>query len=509
MKKILIFTTILIIAGNAVFAQNFKTVIGEDENGVGDCLMIMKNGNSVFKDSKKGNENYFIAIYDGNLKRITEKELIYKTKDLADADYKKKTFRSIEKCFEINGKIVLFVLFTREKGEKELSMYRIIMNATTANIEKEELLFTINKIGNEFLNAYGVDNPQYIISKDENSDYYAIIKYITQKRDDVAGNYEVHHYSPDNKEISSAKFDYVDNTYEFARPLSLMVFADKYVLIANFAFNSERKKDKDTKVVFSKLEKGKSTFTHKGLNYSENFSTDQIIMKNNGKYNIIQTLVFVQNRNYKNEVVSHSLVFQSINPETMDLYKPYSLSLKKLNEYAEKNCDQKEAFDKPRFKDFQISPKGNNIAFLEKEEGQRVGGKLVGSQGLYGFSEFDANGVEINAWAYPSVAYNCFSIFTSKGNYMLIDEMEENMDRPMSKKYKDGDSDKSNAVLLSFKDNGEISKEYVFGQPENKKNNYVHDYFYDEKSKTMIARIRSGKYDKDGKNEKLVKIKFE
>ncbi|MEI6488338.1 MAG: hypothetical protein WCP52_05220 [Bacteroidota bacterium] len=501
---------VLLIAANGIYGQTLKTTIGDDSPN-GDFLLLMNNGSVVYETYTKKESFPAITIFDADLKKIAEKELVYTSKALSEYNRNKRKKTYLRKAFAINNKIVLFISFYDE-GEKSSSLGRVIVNPLTAEIEKEDVLFTMNRGYESDAELKGIDNPDILFSKDDNSDYYAIIKYVHQKKSYGNGkNYEIFHYSPEHKDITNINFEYVNKKYECARPLSLLVFADKYLIISSFAFNSEKQGTIGNKFVISKLEKGTKTFIHKEIDYQNNYKTDKCLMQWNEKNKIIEALVYTQVGKDKVAFMTGlntylALIFQNIEPEKLELTKPYELPYNMLNEYVTKRVEKKKGYDKSMIDNFQIESNGKNLALLAPQNG------------LHGLVEFDVNGKELNAWAYPNTFVSFFPVTNSKGVFAIIDEMETNMETPINNKFDSYDNARSRSpVLLTLKENGDVLKEYIFGKPERKKYSEFAVKYYDKKSNTIVGILYSGQNDiKVGLDrhsrgetiEKLVKISF-
>ncbi len=510
MKKALVFIIALLILSNTVSAQVVQSWLGPDAGNLASCQLVMKNGNSVFLEQNPKTLKYKLVVFNNKLVQVLEKEFDYKSPALKKAHSAKNVNIYLQKIYEIGGKLVMFEMDNKIDGKDQCGLYRILMNPATLEIEKEEQILMINKAGSAInaptYDVYGTDSPFYYISKDENSDYYAIIKYGHQKRNDEGTNYEVHHYSPDHKEINNVKFDYVNSKYGYARPLNLLVYANKYVILATYAFNSEKKINRDTKIIFSKLEVGKNSFYHEELDYTQDFDADYCTLKKNETQNRIEALIYTKLGEGLIKT-RYSLIFQSIEPGKMSLSAPYVLPQKMLDDYAIKHCNEK-GYGGSMIKDYQLSPNGTilatsvkNVFFLKD------GDALSGNPELIGFSEFNNAGKDINAWAYPHLGNGeIITVCNSKGNFALINEIDENMNKPLNEKFKDVSEKEVNVVLLTLKNNGEISREYVFGKQEKKKNIHMIRGFYDEKSKIYIAWVATGK---DEKSRRLAIIKFE
>ena len=511
MKTPQLFLIISLIVCNNCLGQIVKTVIGPDAGNLGGCLLVLKNGNVIFSSQDRKTSIYKLEVFNSDLIKINEKELNYKTPSLDKAYSKSKQTAYMQKIYEIGDKIVIFEMDNKIDGKKECGLYRIIMNSTNLEIEKEELILKVNRAGSAvsspYKDEYGLDSPFFYITKDENSDYYAIIKYGYQKRDDAESHFEVHHYSPEHKEISNAKFDYLNNQYNYARPLNFTVYADKYVILISSVFNSEHRLTMDTKIVLSKLEKGKTEFIHIELDFTKNFDSDYCAMKKNEKHNTLEVLVYnKEGANMTKRV--YSLIFQSLDPEKMVLNKMYVMPRNKLNNFAVNNCNINKGYGNGMISDYYINNNGNIVATSVKNVFSLAQGyALSGDPELIGFCEFDNSGNDINAWTYPHFSDCINTTFSNeKGIFSLINEIAENMETPLSSKFKSTYEKEINAVLLTLKDNGEIQRQYVFGKPEKKKNIFINRGYFDKRSKTYIAWLSSGK---DDKNEKIALIKFQ
>jgi hypothetical protein len=510
MKQILL-SALLLITHFAI-AQPFKTemsvMLSEDP---GTPELTLKNGYTLFAKDDPKKKAITLTLFNEKHKQIAQTDVAFSQVDISRKFASQDVTIWVLGYYEINGDIVMFVRDNKVERKLKCGLYRIILDAKTTKVKKEELLMSVNKGGfarNNPVNSYGIDAPFYFIAKDPASDYYAIVKYGYQKKDNEDCNYEVYHYSPEHKEINKAKFDYVNGKYMYARALNVAVNADKYVFISTYAFNEESKRGKDTKIVFSKLEQGSTSFIHKELDYSEDFSASLCTLKKNAKNNIYEALIYVEVRKGSGNMTTYyQLIFQGIDPEKMELNKPFTLPQDQLDKFVATNCGESKGYKGGMINSFNVTNAGNNIAILKKNvTGFYDGGSYSLDPELYGFIAFDVDGKELNAWAYPHTDNLMFSISNAKGDFMIMNEMEKNMDLPLNKKHGGVKEVLSNAVIITLKDNGEMSKEYLFGTQGEGNNMYVDKIKYDQQSNTAIAVVGVGK---DKKNKKIVWVKFE
>ena len=511
LNKITFFILLFAVSINLT-SQTFKTDISQTLQGdIGFPELLMKNGNTVFALNDKSKKTLVFTIFNSKHRQIIQKEISFKKVDFTHAFAPPDPSVDILKTVEIKGKIVLFIKDNKASNKGECALFRVIINANSAEIEEEELLFSINRegfAGNNPRSENGEDSPFYFISKDENSDYYAIIKYGNLKQNVIAGNYEIHWYSSDHKEINKSNFDYVNNKYEFARPLNLIVNANKYLLLTTYVYNKSGEKIKNIKVVFSKLEIGKTDFVHKEEQYALDFNSSFCTMKENKTKNLVEALIYNEMTGDDGKTY-YLLIFQNINAEKMETEKPYPLPQKMLDEFVINNCKDSKGYNDGFIDTYEIDGDGNNIAICKKNVSFFAGGYAYSpNPELFGFSLFDSHGKELNAWAYPHIDNGLIvPVCNKRGNFMVMNELQENMDLPLDIKHISiKPRDASNAILVSLKAGGEIEKNYIFGKPAGNNNIYFYSMNYDSKLNTAVGIIGVGKGNKD---KKVAWIKFD
>jgi hypothetical protein len=404
--------------------------------------------------------------------------------------------------FEIGGKIVLFVKVNKLEDEKKAALYRVTINAKTAKIESEEIIEKLERpsqTGSKPI--YGMmDIPHIFVVKDPESDCYGVVKYLHQKKNPEGCNFEIVHYSGDHKVINRVKYDYIFDKYAYARPIDYYVDGDKSIILVSSAFNSEKGGDKDVTAFISKIEKGKPVI-HKELSYSENMKIKKCVFRKSSDYNALEILAYTLVNGS-----SYQLIFQPIGLEKIDIYKPYYLPYEKMDQYVKEKIGESDGYKGGFIERFIVDDQSNNLVSMKKNVTSFEDDYASSSNPeLIGISYFDVNGKELNGWAYPyNAPFKEFLVFTNKaGKFILLNEDQRNFKKPLNEKHVPCKKvDESNTVLLCLKDNGEITQQYVFGEPKDKKESKrlaMDKIYYDSKTNTVIGYYYEGEGYKEKK----------
>lgn len=517
MKRSIYFLVFFCAICKLLMAQSIKTEFSQTfTDFIGSPALVLKNGYVLFSRDDHKNKVLELLLFDNKHILITRKTIAF-----SKIDYIRR-FASADVTiiplgyYEINGKIVLFVKDNKVERKMVCGLYRVIINPSTLQIENEELLLTINKGGfsdNSPASSFGADSPFYFLNVDKESGYYAIVKYGYQKKNETESNYDIYWYSPEHKEINKTTFDYLNNKYGYARALNLYVNSDKYIILSTYVFNSESKKNLDTKLVISKIEKGE--ITHKELEYSNNFSSSYCTIKANKVLKELEMLFYTETGEEGNKTI-YELFFQSISPEKMEVKKPYILPQQMLNNYAIQKCGLDKGYTEGFIDGFNFDLKGNIVAVFKKNviKFSNNGAKTLNPEHV-GVTVFEATGKELSAWVYPyntteMLAPNIRVVNTAKGNFILLNDLEENIKSPLNKKREYvKKKDLSNAVFITLLENGEIKTDYLFGVPSGRDSNIYGDFancLYDESTKTLIIVTNQGL---EFKNRRVAWVKLE
>lgn len=481
-NRLLLFVPVLLINLTGLSQEiTVKTGDALPQSEYRKCQIITNDGRSIYTFTDAKSNRQWVSC-DKNLVVIKQAELTLKAQPVI----KKKSEKNpliIVGCLEIKGQIYFFLQLPSADSEDEINLYRVKFNNDLTSIMEETLVLRVK-------------GSYFNLKQDENSDHYAVVNRTEKDRTliDRNDNYTIYHFNADHKEIARADFDYVNNKYKYGSFLDFTVYGDKYIITANYVYNSESKRKIDTKLVFSKLEKGKNTFSHYTMNSTENFVSDKCILRKNNQKQLLQALVYTQvDKGYdiltNTQTTYYVLLMQNINPESMLLKEPFLITNKKLDEYVIKNCGLKNGFTQSGLiNDFIVSSTGNNFF-------------TVSNPSFYGFFECDANGTELNAWAYPSVFFTYYIIENGGEYFILLNELEANMSKALKEKFKSYNAEKGHLIFLGLRKNGDLTRKYVFEPADQRpfsylETNFLGEPYFNSKVKTCIVKTKMGK----GKN---------
>src|SRR5690606_21102253 len=113
-----------------------------------------------------------------------------------------------------------------------------------------------------------------------------------------------------------------------------------------YGFNTKASGDKDSRIIVSRLNKGDKSFTHKLLEFSDDFRDTKAIMQYNPNSNMIQllTLTFLKTKSkaFSNKSTSTYMTLLSyIDPESLFIVTSKPLIGEKIDAYANNNIGSK------------------------------------------------------------------------------------------------------------------------------------------------------------------------
>jgi hypothetical protein len=495
MKKIILLLMSVITLNS--FSQKQDKSVGFEEPQGWSKLVQLKNNNTFFVEFTK-KEGINVMLFDATRKKIASDKL---TLTMIDD---KLGYYIISGIYEIAGDVAIFY---QKAEDRTPVLIRILIDGKTGKLKSEEKIAELNKIttGDAYAAAFGdVDMPDLKIVKDPESDYYALIRYNTfapETKDRI----EVFHYSPQHKVINKANYTAPDNKYKFTKYLSAYVHKDDYVVIGTYAFNTKKSGGEEARFYVSQLAKGKTSFVQKELAYSEFYKGARgHFIYNNIKGTI--NMVLITDVEIKGDSRKYDIVFQSINPTTLQLEKPYKIDYTKANDIYKNKLNRKDDFFGMIQGTF-IDKNGNLIVLSQNTtikygNGSGIVGTFLGDFALITISpegkvintavipanvyvsgkhkEFNCNDIRTgyrpaDSWDDPGLASEQYFaidvITTDNSNYIFFNNTQENMELPESEEPKLVKAISITTAVKYTYSNNTIKKEYIFGTPKDKKDN--------------------------------------
>ena len=493
MKKNLLTAIFALICGCFLAQKNYEKSEPFDEFDGWTKLIQLKNNNTgLIEITKKEGVNF--TLFNAQRKKITSGKLPL-TK-LGD----KLNLVQIEGVYEIGGDFVAFIIGTEEDNKKKPVFYRLIMDGTSGKLKNEEIIGKLDELtmGAAYGMVFGdTDIPTFYVEKDPDSEYYAIIKYntiATETKDRI----EVSHYGPDHKLINRANYNTPTDKYKFTKFLSAYVHGSDYVLVGTCAFNTKKSGGEEIRYYVAQLNKGKTVFTQKELQYTEYTKSAKSYFIYNKPKNIVNMVLIIEN----------AQINQNINPTSLALEKPYSTDFTSVNNFYKNQMGNKKDFG--GMLEGSFVDKNGNITFLYQQLTKKLGsggmgmpapveGCILGDIALVTVSQ---EGKEISSTAFPCAIYRkgdhdpmmynsarkgrrvnggftpvsdndwYFGIdfITTENNcYLFFNNTIDNMEKPDDKNAgRIAGISGTAGVKYTYKA-GKINKEYLFEKPENKK----------------------------------------
>jgi hypothetical protein len=530
MKKILPLVIALFICAGPLHAQQFKIEksVAFDEPEFGwNKLLQLKNGNTFYFHSTK-KEGIEVTVYDAKRKKIASKNLVSKLWDVSKM--KRSTIKGL---YEINGEPVIFVA---QGDEAKPTLYRMQMNGTTAAITKEETIGSLPPVhaGAGYAIAFGgMDAMDIFVEKDPGSDYYAVIFFNTMAHD-RSERIRVLHYDGSHNLLSNSFYDSPGGQFKYIRYIGCAVNGGKSVFVSTYGHNG-KSDDVASRVIVSRLNAGDTAFTHKLLDFSEDFNDTKSVMLYNHKDNKIQLLTMSftkrKTRFFSDKSTNfYSVLYSVLDPETLALISVKPMAGQKVNDYGVANID----------KDYEFSGlpqnmiiNNDNTTTVLSEEHHTVTTTSYSSHGMrhttthhylgpVGISELSNDGTELRGYAinkqqqaardFPKffMAQRAKGVFSypaslrlfgsaanndqfmsydyinaPQGRYVIFNDLPRNFDKDEDEEKRKTVASVSATNTICFKLNdGKIDKFYLFGEPEGK-----HD--------ATFCYIESSHYNKD------------
>ncbi len=509
MRSFIIALTIIVISVTHVFAQQYRIEksagFEEPENGWNKVLQL-RNGNTLFfhMENKVG---FSIIAYDKTRKEIARKTITSQLWDPRRLDE-----GAIAGLYDINGEAVIFL--TQIDNNLKLSLYRLRISATTAEIIKEDVAGSFAPVKDYKKSTVDLVYSKIYVEKDPASDCYAIIyRKIPARPKDYL---HVQHYNEKHEILTDADYCTISDSFSSLYYIGCIVDGDKRLFITT---NMTIEKPGDTVSGFavSCLRSGEKIFHHHVTAIKQEFSDVNGVMLYNHSTNTIQllTILLTKQSTKSNFLIDRSkttstyqTVLFYINPDDLNISHTTVFNAEKVEEYIKNKIDPDRSFH--GLPQQMIINKNNTTTIISEEtrtQSMTRNGALVREDsyiGVTGISQLSENGAEISGFAFnknqmtqgalqkfyiadrakgqyiPPPTYFGFSrtfyfrqfisadyLFTPGGQYVLFNDLpvnyEKGEDEPKRKLL--NSVTESNVICCKLGDN-KVEKFYLFGEPD-------------------------------------------
>ncbi|MBL7901348.1 MAG: hypothetical protein JNK73_05080 [Bacteroidia bacterium] len=286
-------------------------------------LLLLKNTHTFYVEFTK-NQGIKVDLYDQLRNRIHHEKLPLKLINDKLGHY------SIEGIYEINGDVVMF--YESAKGSSQF-LIRIRIDGYTGNLKSEEIIAEVPRLRSNDVRVIngGMDLPEIKVSKDPESDYYAVIKYNTLARE-PKNRIEVIHYNAEHEVINKANYNSPNEKYKNTRFLNAYVNKDDYVVIGTYEYNGNNSKKDEARFYVSQLSKNKTDFNQIEVHAEGFYKAARCQFTYNKVKKLIHMIIITQVEYGKDEV-KYSAIFQNIDPYNLTLYQPYSPDFRMVDDY--------------------------------------------------------------------------------------------------------------------------------------------------------------------------------
>ena len=506
MRSLFLVVLVLINLFTPTLAQQYKIErsAGFEEPEYGwNKLMQLKNGNTLFFHAEN-KEGIIIVAYDKGRKEIARKTV---TSQLWDVR-RLKTSKIAGLC-EIGGEVVLFLA---QAEDHKPTLYRLRINASTAEVIREDELGGLPPdvpFGGWAVKFGNADPNDIIVEKDPASDCYAVI-FFNGFAKDRSERIHVVHYDGSHKAINDAFYESPGGAFKYLRYIGCVVDGSKRMFITTYGHNG-KSDDVAARVIVSVLNTGETDFKHKLLNFSQDFDDTKSVMLYNRSNNKIQLLTLSQTgkstKFFSGQTTTYFLTLLSyIDPETLDVTDVKLMQGEKVNEYAHNNIDT--GYYYRGLPQQMIINKDNSTTILSEESRTETiyqNGVVVQEKtyiGGIGISELNDTGAEIRGYAIAkkqmtqSILPKLYVAARSKGIYTPPPQygfMSSNVNQFMSfdyinaprgryvifndlpVNYEKGEDEKKRKTMTSVSESnticyrlgdGKIDKFFLFGEPK-------------------------------------------
>ena len=546
------------------FAQLPKPTFSEpfEEPDALDSKVVQCPNGNTFLFAFNAKEGIDVTVFDKSRKQIATQKL--SGGDVWDVSIMKKS----QACaiYPMNDQIVIFL---QQLDEKAPVLYRIILSDKDGKLVKEEKIAEMPKYsgGAGYAMAFGHVQPKnFYVERDTRSNDYAVVAF-DGFAEETAKRIELIHYDSKHNELGRSFYDAPENRFKYINYLGMAVNGTHDVSLATYCFNTP-KSGGGSKIILSNLVG--STLTHHPLSFTRDLKDTKALLVYNHVKKILELLtlseVSAKESVFSNErKVYYTSLLVAIDPETFSVLSSKTLTDMMATKYRKTHYDKDENRYTGLPMNLIINPDGSTTVISEDEilvfsTGGRFGLGIDPGIGLSGMSsmpgsvksvtlhdagitDYDQNGNELNgyvvrksqklAYIIPPLEHNDMRnnrvtfdqyknlgtttnsgfysydyISTPSGRYVIFNDHPKNFERDAEKNPKllEAVSD-ANAICYKLT-NGEMSKQYLFGAP-------------DDSFENRFALITSGDYseatgdyavlmiEKTGRKEKAARIAWE
>lgn len=282
-----------------------------------DKLLQLKNGNTCyFHFSKK--EGIYVTVYNTEgqaLHRDTITGRQWDARNMNDAE--------IDGIFEISGQPVIF-LQQLIKGQPAL--FRIILDAQTGALLREDLLGTLTPVPGREVSAAGyIASHDCYVEKDTYSDHYAVALYGADVR--------LQHYAPDHTLAGTTTWTIPDSSYRYTSFLGMTVQGNERISILNGIFNTSRKSADTPPVVYLTTWQGNTEMIQTRLDHTAGLTEVHTSMQYHPEWPELEMLLVSA---IPGRADSVQLQMQYLDRVTGKLLRQQLLRQQQLSDYAQR-----------------------------------------------------------------------------------------------------------------------------------------------------------------------------
>lgn len=326
--KNLILTLLVLLSIQNAFSQvkniEYSTPFTEPEKGWYK-VMQLSNGNTFFFDFN--NDGVSVTVYKPDRKLAARKNLtssLWNPKDMKNS--------TMEGIYEINGEPVIFL---QQLNSRQPTLYRIQLNPDNGSISQQQEIGRLPKY--KLMSGYalalgGVDPEDFVVEKDPQSDAYAVMHYNSFAHESDKRIELVHYTIKNGKHIEINRAFYGSQGFKYTNYIGMCVTADKSIHMAAYGYNTKASGGEDSRVIISRVSPGEKSFTHKNIEFTDDFKETDGLMVFNPYTNIIQlfTLTYVK----KEKQINYLLPYVSyIDPQTLQVLKKVTLPIDGMMAY--------------------------------------------------------------------------------------------------------------------------------------------------------------------------------
>lgn len=542
MRNLLLVTLLLTVSTNLLFAQaetvEYSAPFDEPENGYRKVLQL-SNGNTIFLHYE-GKEGLNVTVYNPERKVISKRTITGRQWEPKETRTSK-----VAGLYEIDGAPVIFI---QQLLKRVPTLFRLILDPATGAMKEEKKLGELEKLpgGMGYAMVFGgVQEPMYHVEKCPDGNNYAVIDYnsIAKESDE---RIKVRYFTVENgQHTATGESFYEAQGFKYINYVSSYVRDDAF-FICTYGYNTQKSGGKDSRVIISRLDNNGTAFTHKKIEFTEDFADTRGVMTYNPASGMIQmlTLTFLES---KKGTKTYMALMSYIDPASLQVVKSAPLPF----EYAAMRV--KEDFKEDRFTampQYVVVNKDNSTSVIMEEMtkamtssyGIKATERAVATHlGNIGISELDMNGKEVTGyaakkqqrasadmpvfglsdrakgrWTYVppgsiltgnnSAFYSFNYVNTENGKYLIFNDFPENFDKDGAKKINEVDAASNMHTVYYELENGFFKKHYLYGTPGKDQLKFTNIESADVKEDSYASLM----VERDGrrKKAKIVWVKF-